>query len=120
MEEFMKRKQQLWLSNLAVVLVVFLHLGATVAKASLHDDDTPDKTLEKGDGIHRRLVVDQVHGRLGGECTNVDPCARITDALTIARAMRYGFDSAIPKLNKHERINITVRRDSQRASSLSV
>jgi hypothetical protein len=64
------------------------------------------------DGIDGRLFVDRDGGRLGALCTSSDPCARITDALVVARAMRYGLDPAIPMLPPHQRINIRVRASS--------
>jgi len=79
-----------------LMALAFLHLAATQVKA-------------QSDGMEGRLFVDRDRGRLGASCTNSDPCARITDALAIARAMRYGLDPAIPKLLPHHRIHITVR-----------
>jgi len=79
-----------------LMALAFLHLAATQVKA-------------QSDGMEGRLFVDRDRGRLGAPCTNSDPCARITDALAIARAMRYGLDPAIPKLLPHHRIHITVR-----------
>lgn len=79
--------------------VAFLHFGATPVRA-------------QSDGMDGRLFVDRDHGRLGALCTNSDPCARITDALAMARAMRYGLDPAIPRLQPHKRISITVRASS--------
>jgi hypothetical protein len=87
-------------------------IGLTVltAAAFLHFGATP--AIAQGDGMDGRLFVDRDGGRLGALCTNSDPCARITDALAVARAMRYGLDSAIPSLQPHQRINITVRASS--------
>jgi hypothetical protein len=82
-------------------------LTVLTAAAFLHLDATPVRA--QSDGMDGQLFVDKGRGRLGASCTNSDPCARITDALSIARAMRYGLDPAIPKLLPNHRIHITVR-----------
>src|SRR5437016_1897381 len=84
-----------WIPLTAQAAGAFSHPGAALAQA-------------QGDDAGR-LLVDRDHGRLGGGCTVSDPCARITDAINIARAMRYGLDPAIPKLPPHNRITISVR-----------
>jgi hypothetical protein len=83
------------ISLTVLAAVAFSHPGAALAQTQ--GDDAV------------RLLVDRDHGRLGGQCTESDPCARITDALNTARAMRYGLDPAIPKLAPHKRITISVR-----------
>lgn len=101
----MKRKLQFGISIVILVLGVIaeIHFGSTIAEAYRQEGAAPDN----------ELVVDRDSGRLGSPCTSVDPCARITDALAIARAKRYGFDPAIPMLNPHRRIRIIVRASSK-------
>jgi hypothetical protein len=88
------RRRRTLLSLTVLTAAAFLHFGASPVRAQSTDG---------------RLFVDRDRGRLGASCTNSDPCARITDALSIARAMRYGLDPAIQRLQPHKRINITVR-----------
>ena len=98
---YQNRTKQLYVGISLTVLTAaaFLHFGVTPARA-------------QGVGMDGQLFVDRDGGRLGALCTNSDPCARITDALAIARAMRYGLDPAIPTLQPHQRISITVRASS--------
>jgi len=66
--------------------------------------------LNEGKGDYP-LFVDRDLGSLGGACTRRDPCARITDALERARALRYGLETeALPV---RQRIQIRVRSSSE-------
>jgi hypothetical protein len=93
----MKRKPQLTVSSLAAVIAIapFIFFGTPTSDAI-------------ASSAANELFVDRDQGRLDGACTKNDPCARITDALTKARAMRYGFNPAIGRLKSNERIKITV------------
>jgi hypothetical protein len=93
------KQRSAWISLTFLTGAGFLHFGATLARA-------------ESDNMDGRLFVDRDGGRLGALCTASDPCARITDALAIARAMRYGLDPAISTLQPHQRISIRVRASS--------
>jgi hypothetical protein len=88
--------------------VVILASSASAAASPVPSDERP----APGDDTKAQLLVDRDHGRVGGACTKDDPCARITDAVAIARALRYGLDPEIPKLKRRTRIVITVRASS--------
>jgi hypothetical protein len=88
-----------------IVIAASALLHPDIARANGRDVADRDSRKEKS----TRLFVDRDHGRLSGECTKDDPCARITDALAITRAMRYGTDAEIPMLKPGKLIRISVR-----------